>query len=258
MTRACSTTTRSAPLVPIETAATPGSTAPSPRLASGPSPAPTVTSPMRSVVGTRRGSCSGVTPATSSASGSQSSVSSAISPVPEAIEWSITHSPVSRWTTSSLIPTQRRASTPCSRNQASLHSGRHRMDRGTGALVQLRVLALDPLGLLDRPRVGPGEQLGHRAVALVEADQRVHRAGQRDRPVAGQLDRRGDDRWRRPRRSRTRAPRARRPCRRRRRSGPSRPWCRCRGPSHDQAQQQHVITCRRAARAWARPSSIRG
>ena len=41
--RGRSTITRSAPLVPIEQAATPGRTAPRPRLASGPSPAPTTT-----------------------------------------------------------------------------------------------------------------------------------------------------------------------------------------------------------------------
>ncbi len=101
----------------------PGCVAPSPRLASGPSPAPMTTSPKRSVVGTRRGSCSAVIRATSSAPSSQSSVSSAISPVPEATEWSITHSPVNRCMTSSLSPTQRCAVTPSSANHASLASG---------------------------------------------------------------------------------------------------------------------------------------
>ena len=130
---------RTAPLVPIEQATVPGRIAPRPRFASGPSAPPAMTGvpagrPMPAaarrvtcVVSTSAGSRSGERPASSSASGSQSPVSRFRSPVPEAVPWSMSQSPVSACITSSLTPTQRRTlanvSGCSSRHQISLQSG---------------------------------------------------------------------------------------------------------------------------------------
>ena len=100
-----------AALVPMEQAATPGATAPTPRLARTPSLAPATTGvpvgssqaaasglscATTSVVACRLGSWSRRSPARSSAPGSQSRAASPYSPVAEAVDSSTASSPVSR------------------------------------------------------------------------------------------------------------------------------------------------------------------
>jgi hypothetical protein len=120
-------------------ATTPGAIAPLPSEESTPSPAPTTTgvprgSPRRSVfrgtvctVGTAGFSCSGRTPASSSAPGSHVSVRMLKRPEPEARLQSTSHWPVQRWISSSLIVTNRYArassSGSCLRNQMNRYSG---------------------------------------------------------------------------------------------------------------------------------------
>ncbi len=114
-------TIRTAPLVPIESPACPGSIAPVPRLPRGPSPAPTTTgSPggrpssaaataprgSVSVVSRIGGSWSGRTPASSIASGFQSRSSMSSMPLPDAVDSSVATWPVSTASTQSLRPTQ--------------------------------------------------------------------------------------------------------------------------------------------------------
>ena len=96
---------RTAPLVPIDRPALPGSSAPVPRLPNGPSPAPSTTGspagrPTRlaasvlngsvSVVARIPGSWSGRTPVNPMASGFQSPVSISSIPLPDAHDSSVT------------------------------------------------------------------------------------------------------------------------------------------------------------------------
>ena len=118
---------------------TPGSSAPTPRFPSGPSPAPRTTGVPRgsrassaisssngsaSVVARTGGSCSRRTPATSKASSFQSPVARSSSPVPEALEISVTNSPVNCNRMKSFNPTHQAArpavSESCSANHISL------------------------------------------------------------------------------------------------------------------------------------------
>ena len=99
--------------------------------------------------------------------------------MPEATEWSTTQRPVSRASTSSLWPTQRRAAANSSglvlAEPHELGQRRHRMKRRAGALVQAEVLVAQALGLLGRARIGPGDQPRQGPVAGVQGEQPVHR-----------------------------------------------------------------------------------
>ena len=194
-----STQSRSAPLVPIEHAATPGRTAPTPRLASGPSPAPATTgspagrpvsraaaavSSRRSVVATSSPSCPGSTPPRASASASQSPRRRSSSPVPEAVERSTAKRPVSRVQDELLdaapAPRPRDDVGGVGGEPAQLGQRRHRVQRGPRAAVEVRVGAAQVLRLGGGPHVGPGQQARQRPAVGVEGAQPVHGGADRD------------------------------------------------------------------------------
>ena len=198
-----STISRSAPLVPIEQAATPGCTAPTPRLASGPSAAPTITGSPASrpeLGGGRRAEreaarWSGTSGDSRVGVDARDGERLAVpverrcrfsSPVPDAIEWSTAHAPVSRADHELLDPRP----APRGGERRGLVLGepqelgqrRHRMQRRAGAVVQLGVLGAQALGLLGRAHVGPRDQR-RRAPArrASRPDERVHRPAERQR-----------------------------------------------------------------------------
>ena len=165
----------------------PGSVAPTPRLASGPSPPPMTTSPKRSVVGHEPRELARL---------DARDAQRLLVPLQRlqrhqtgAGRARVVHHPLARQPVHDEVLQCR----PAMRGDALVGEPRqlgqrgHRVDRRPGARVQLRVLALDALGLLERVQVGPLQQRRAGAVALVEPDQGVHGARQPDRPVGHQL-----------------------------------------------------------------------
>ena len=231
-----STQSRSAPLVPIEHAATPGRTAPTPTLASGPSAAPATTgSPGREpgLARGRRGELQALgrghelaeplagDPGQGERLGVPVAAAQVEEPGPRGdrqVDGEAPGEPLQdELLDASPAPRPRDDVGGVRGEPAQLGQRRHRVRRRPRPTVEVGVRAAQLLRLGGGPQVGPGQQAGQRPAVGAERAQAVHRGADRDADDVGAA---APARRRPPRAARS--PRRRRPRRGRARPGRAR------------------------------------